>query len=293
VGPGRFELPSQAPKAYNPNLSLDWRRDHDNFLSWLESRKYNRVYIQTILSYLRRYVGVLSGPMDVINAFHGLTEGQQHNLDRGVRALFNFYEDMGIDEDYLNAFRKVIPPEQEFVDLKVPEEQDILDSLRRVQRAPLKYRALYHLLLDSGLRIVEGVKLINNFEGSVEVKGSLRCELGYFRGSKLAYFGYMTHETLDLVEKVAGDHIEEQNASHYYPKIKCVCGKYLRKFAFDTMISEKLNIPESVADFIQGRVPKTIGARHYTRLMRQADNFYPRYAEYIKQLRQKAGLIPA
>jgi len=32
------------------------------------------------------------------------------------------------------------------------------------------------------------------------------------------------------------------------------------KLVNDTMISEKLNIPESVADFIRGRVPKSIGA---------------------------------
>ena len=38
----------------------------------------------------------------------------------------------------------------------------------------------------------------------------------------------------------------------------------------DVMTSERLNIPESVADFIQGRVPKSIEA----------------------ELRRKAGLIP-
>jgi intergrase/recombinase len=49
-----------------------------------------------------------------------------------------------------------------------------------------------------------------------------------------------------------------------------------------------LDIPESVADFIQGRTPKKIGAKHYMVLVRQAKKFYPRYAEYISELRQKA-----
>ena len=52
----------------------------------------------------------------------------------------------------------------------------------------------------------------------------------------------------------------------------------------------ELEIPESVADFIQGRVPKRIGAKHYMALARQAKKFYPRYVEYITELRQKAGL---
>jgi intergrase/recombinase len=50
--------------------------------------------------------------------------------------------------------------------------------------------------------------------------------------------------------------------------------EYLRKFAFDNMASEKLNVPESVADFIEGRTPKTIGARHYMQLKRKAVQFY-------------------
>jgi intergrase/recombinase len=57
-----------------------------------------------------------------------------------------------------------------------------------------------------------------------------------------------------------------------------VCYKYLRKFAFDTMTNEELNIPESVADFIQGRTPKSIGARHFMKFKRKAIKFYPRYA---------------
>jgi intergrase/recombinase len=51
------------------------------------------------------------------------------------------------------------------------------------------------------------------------------------------------------------------------------------------MISEGFNIPESVADFIEGRVPQKIGARHYTSLAKQADGYYGRYAEYLNKLR--------
>jgi len=53
-------------------------------------------------------------------------------------------------------------------------------------------------------------------------------------------------------------------------------------FAFE------LGVPESIADFFEGRTPKTIGAKHYMILLRQAKQYYQRYAEYIKQLRQKA-----
>jgi intergrase/recombinase len=40
------------------------------------------------------------------------------------------------------------------------------------------------------------------------------------------------------------------------------------------MISEESSIPESVALFIEGGVPKRVGAGHYTKLLRQADGHY-------------------
>jgi len=54
------------------------------------------------------------------------------------------------------------------------------------------------------------------------------------------------------------------------------------KFTFDRMIS--LGIPESVADFIEGWVPKGVDAKHHVVLVGQADEFYGRYAEYLTTL---------
>jgi len=49
----------------------------------------------------------------------------------------------------------------------------------------------------------------------------------------------------------------------------------------------ELEIPESVTDFIEGRVPKRIGTKHYLALARQSSKFYPRYAEYIDRLSER------
>ena len=113
--------------------------------------------------------------------------------------------------------------------------------------------------------------------------------LGYFRGTKLAYFGFITEFTLKTIR-------EAENKPLTYKKVmgtatkrfKIISYKYIRKFVFDMMTSEQLNIPESVGDFIEGRTAKSVGARHYMQLKRKATQFYPRYAEYITRLRQKA-----
>jgi intergrase/recombinase len=164
----------------------------------------------------------------------------------------------GVDSGYLNSFRKAIPPDTACVDLYVPDESEILSSIRRLPSMPLKYQALYSLIPDSGLRVVEAVKLMNEFGNVTKINGFHRCTLGYFRGSKLAYAAYFTPFTLELIQKNK-EKIDERTGSHYFTKFGYVAAKYLRKFAFDTMISEGFNIPESVADFIEGRVPQKSG----------------------------------
>ena len=133
--------------------------------------------------------------------------------------------------------------------------------------------------------MIEAIRIIEDFseEKLTAVDEFYRYDVGAFRGSKQAYYAYFTGSTFEVLHEAAGIRIKEKSASHYYCKYVLVSPKYLRKFAFDRMI--ELGVPESVADFIEGRVPKRIGAKHYMALRRQADRWYPRYAEYLKKLR--------
>jgi len=263
---------------------LNWLEVKGNFLEWLNSRGYSKRWKDTVVSYLDRYVTVLQGPLDVIRVFSKIERGRR-NVALALRTLFNFYEAVGFDKAYLDGLRKALPKAKWGVDLKIPCEAEIVDSLRKLPKAPQKYQALYNLLLDSGLRLVEAVALINVFREAEAVNGFCRCELGMFRGEKQAYYAHFSEATLDLVKQVK-ERLDEGAASRYFRKMRYALPKYLRKYAFDKMI--ELDIPESVADFIEGRVPKRVGAKHYLALARQSSKFFPRYAVHTMQLRQKA-----
>jgi intergrase/recombinase len=282
------------PPGFGPG-STAWKADHGPTLAWTDARKDFLDYLKAqeydvrtgkdMVSYLDRYSPVIAGPLDVNSLFSRITVAKRHVV-LGLRVLFNFYETLGVDKGYLDCLRKALPRIQCGVDLKIPAENKILESLQRLVKAPAKYQALYNLLLDSGLRLIEGIELIRNFEEAESVKGFYRCDLAMFRGEKQAYYGHFTESTLGLIESVKGAQMEECATSHYFCKYGYVTAKYLRKFAFDKMI--ELEVPESVADFIEGRVPKRVGAKHYMALARQATKFYPRYARYITKLTQKA-----
>ena len=264
---------------------LKWLDYRDGFIKYV--KRYNPNTAKTLVNYLDRYVRIIRSPLDVMNLFNGLSVGQKHHLNRSLRAFFNFAEIMGSDKEWLDRLRKAIPKDKIGIDLRVPEETEIIESLRKATEMTLKYQALWNLCLDSGVRLIEAVNLINTFDpGRLQrVNGFYRYEIGAFRESKQAYYAYFTEHTLGLIQSVNGEKIIRPNASHYYSKIGVTSPKYLRKFAFDRMI--ELEIPESVADFIEGRVPKRIGAKHYMVLMRQADRFYGRYASYLESLRSR------
>ncbi|MBS7636847.1 hypothetical protein KEJ37_05895 [Candidatus Bathyarchaeota archaeon] len=298
----RVEKPCEALTSLAANMGesvsfvLSWPETKKLFLQYVEFKRYEPANAKTLISYLDRFVTQpIKEPLDVMRLFSPLTVGQRHHLNRALRAWFKCLEinmPDGRFKEFLDSLRKVIPKDEVGIDVKVPEEEQIISDLRRIVSEPLPLQAEYNLLLDSGLRLVEVVRLLNDFPEAEHLEGFYRCPVGFFRGSKQAYYCYMTEYTYQLIkklnEKVSEIRLKRRHQLHKYTR-----AKYLRKFANDTMTSERLNIPESVADFIQGRVPKSIGAKHYMQLKRKADQFYPRYAEYITELRRKAGILTA
>ena len=68
-------------------------------------------------------------------------------------------EAISYDSEPLNVYRKALPKLGCGIDLKVPEEPGILRALSRLPEVSAHYIALYNLLLDSGLRLTEAIKV--------------------------------------------------------------------------------------------------------------------------------------
>ena len=269
---------------------MNWAYFRSGFLTYLSANGYSTRYVDDLTKYLDKYLDnfVINNPTDILSIFSKVKRGRRH-VWLGLRVLFNYLEALGYNEHDLNVLRKALPRVNCCgVDLKVPTEQAISESLSRLNKAPLKYQALYNLLLDSGLRLIEAVKVIKEFnsEKVERVGGFYRYEICETRGTKSAFYGYMSEATFKMLTEATFQRsdLEYLQAAHYYAKMRFIRAKYLRKFCFDLMIS--LEIPESVADFIEGRVPRRIGAKHYCALRRQADNFYGKYNGYLAKLRE-------
>jgi len=93
-------------------FKLDFSGVRGDFLKFIESKHHSKAHEIALINNLDRYVTVIEKPMDIINIFSRLTVGQQHNLNRATRALFNLYELMGVDKDFLATLRKAVPKDE-------------------------------------------------------------------------------------------------------------------------------------------------------------------------------------
>ena len=268
-----------------PRQAINYSTLRSSFIEYLDSQSLSIKYKQDLISYLDKWAThPIASAKDIFRLFSKINNGKEH-LWKGLRVLFNYLEAIGYDKDFLDGLRKALPKIQNGIDMQVPDEASLMESMQKLNGIPKGYDALYNLLLDSGLRLIEAVKVLNEFKDAEKINGFYRANVGMFRGSKQAYYAYFTEATYQKIQQAPREPINPTNASHYYDKKGFISPKYLRKFAFDKMI--ELEIPESIADFIEGRVAKRIGAKHYMALARQANGFYGKYAEYLNGLRAR------
>ena len=159
-------------------------------------------------------------------------------------------------------------------DKRVPSLEAVLDSINKAG----PYRLVYMILLESGLRLVEAVKLVREYQSleCTRLDGFTRCLLGYTRGKKRALWGY--HIT--PITSIEG--LSDRRVTSYAEKYGLVPPKLVRKFVATKMA--ELGIPFEVIDFIQGRAPRTVLLQHYAQLLGLADKHYSVYARWLRQV---------
>ena len=90
---------------------------------------------------------------------------------------------------------------------------------------------------------------------------------------------------MKLINQTISDPASEAGYPALIQKYRLLRPKFVQKFAYNMM--RRHGIDRDVAKFLSGRKPEGVGPRHYAELITLAEEQYPRYAEYITQLRQK------
>ena len=110
-----------------------------------------------------------------------------------------------------------------------------------------------------------------------------RYPLSYNRGQKRPSYVYMSKEFALSLHKMHSSQKVVMAIKHQ----SGLSPKYLRKWLYNFLIMN--NVPESVADFIEGRAPESVGSMHYLAKVKQTDYWYREVKEnmirVIEQMR--------
>ena len=274
-------------------------RMREEFMAWSERiAGHGEEHRRSLVRYLDKHLSgrEIRSDEDIRAILMACERGRRH-LQLALRNLFKFLEWKGWPEDLLARWRKLVKVERTAEDCDVPSEEDIIRSLRILAEARADYWALYNVLLDSGMRIRHAVELLNTWDERhlKACDGYYIYTLGKTDGPKKQPYVFLTPYTVQLIRALRSSGqlktIGENAAKMYYRKRAKkggVLAKYVRKFVYSKLIG--LGCPESVADFIQGRSARTVGARSYLAKLELAKVHYGRYARYLAELRAKAGL---
>jgi len=197
----------------------------------------------------------------------------------GLRNLLNFYEAFDLmGEESLIKYRKIVKIPKTNQDKYVPEDSKIIEVFRKFKDE--RYKILFKLLAFSGIRLREALYLLRTFDSNKLITNEkiAKYPLGLNRGSKKSHYAYIPLEFSNELRKME---LNEDAVSQYFRKKGLPC-KYLRKWNYNFLILN--GVPESVADFIQGRASITIGSMHYLTKVKQADEWYSKIVDKLLEI---------
>ena len=247
----------------------------NNFIKWLKNRT-SEDYTRQLVRYLDRFVGntIIQNSEDIIEIVENSTS--RKNIILALRNLVNYCEEIKvISSEKANELRKVLKCVKSNPDGYIPSDEEIKTAFKRFDDE--KYKIVFKLLAFSGLRIREAVEMLNDFnENRLMINGNIaRYPLFSKRKTKKTYFAYMPKEFALELRKM---NVTEQGVKNYFSRRE-LPAKYLRKWNYNFLILR--GVPESVADFIQGRASITVGSMHYLAKVKQADEWYSRVADKL------------
>jgi intergrase/recombinase len=133
----------------------------------------------------------------------------------------------------------------------------------------------------SGIRISEAVKMVSEYNPSKLIVNQklIKYSLDWDRGNKRVSYVYLPLSMKQelhrfyLTHKIVGS-LQKSGLSP----------KYLRKWFYNFAIYN--GVPESVADYIEGRAGSTVESLHYLARSQQADFWYEKIVEKLEKMLQ-------
>jgi len=228
--------------------------------------KFRRIEEETIKDYLSVFRKIKSGRLEGSSKYTIIT----------CRLLIHFlYYVYNID---LKGYLDLLKVPRSGIDLFVPSEDQVRDTLRRARRRE-DILIVYTILLAAGIRLSEVVLFLRTYRRGRLIRVDdivVKYPISSLRRTKRIFYVYLPRSIISNLRKVR---TTVNTVSRYAYRWDLIRPKYIRKFVAQKMY--ELGIDPLTIDFIQGRVPRSVLARHYLNLSYHADREYRKYAEWL------------
>jgi len=248
-----------------------WIKHQGLFEEWLKNKDISKRTKQNYYSALIRFFEsqTVTRPIEFRNIL------LKDKEERGLRNLFNYFEDEEINEicgHSLEKWRRFVKIKKSGVVEVYVDDEEIKKGY---DECPEEMKPIYSLLVYSGNRFTHIHQMLDNFdEDNIIIDGEIAHYPTSFlsSGSKRTFHLFFPASYVPELKKIC----KLRSYFNILKEIKCgrVTAKTIRKWHLNLMIKE--GITESVADFIQGRASATVGSAHYLNKVQQATNQYRR-----------------
>lgn len=253
----------------------------DDFRTWLKANRADKRYIESLESYLTKYFTglVLNTPQNIVEYISRMKTTSKYPI-HALRLYIKYLEETDqITTEHSQHLKKVLKVKKSKPDTYVPTDDKVKEAYHKLKDD--RDKLIFEILAYSGVRVTEMVKMLKEFEPNNLVKNEKfgRYSLNYSRGQKRSYYIYMPLEVSDKVKRFYK--IGNKEITKIIGLRSGLSPKYLRKWFFNKKIMS--GVPESVADFYEGRSPATVGSANYMDKTRQADHYYEKVVDILRE----------
>jgi intergrase/recombinase len=250
----------------------------DGLLTSNLSDGYRKKILAKYTQFLPKHTYTFQEFLNVINVNNDKINKDETTV-KMLRLILNYCEIKEIfTTEQLLQCRKKLKNHKSGIDNHVPTDQEVQHTLS--QLSP-NNQLVYLVYLVSGVRKIEGDYLLTNIDKlkTQEMDGFVKVTMNYLRNTKNSYFCYLP---LEVYSKLSTDYklLSISSLEQEIKRKKLIPIKYCRKWFYTKCI--ELGIPESIADYYQGRSANSIGSNHYLSRQMLADKNYSKIVSYLK-----------
>ncbi len=264
------------PYFQNRSLKKYYIQNRSSYLRYLE--KIRQIKPQKVKNYISCLNRKLNHIKNVKQLKQNIEEKYTDNYGRALKNLFNFMEYEEIEEFNgipIERWKKKIKLRPSGIREIYISDNELKESYQQIDK---HYKVPFKLLVYSGMRLTQILKGIENIENVVLKDQIARIPIrSISKGKKQGFWIYLPLQFFN--------ELREFNPKYcyytYLEKIRIyrVSASTIRKWNYNFLIEN--NVPESIADFIQGRASTTVGSSHYLNKTIQADREYNRILDKL------------